>query len=138
MSINRVILLGNVGQEPTIRTTKDGKKIASFSLATSEKWKNKSGKVEEKVQWHKVVIYSEGLASVIEKYVSKGSQLYIEGQLQTRKWDDKGTEKYITEVILQGFGCKLEIVDNRNNHSENVEPQVGSEPSEIEDEIPFF
>lgn len=136
MSVNRVILLGNLGQDPIIRTTQNGKKIATFSLATSEKWKDKSGEVKEKVEWHKVVVYSDGLANVVEKYVSKGSKLYIEGQLQTRKWDDKGVEKYITEVVLQGFSCKLEIL-NSSNKSENVEPQVVGETSEFDDTIPF-
>ena len=138
MSVNKVILLGFIGQDPVIRTTQNGKKIATFSLATSEKWKDKSGKVEEKTQWHKVVVYSEGLANVVEKYVSKGSKLYVEGQLETTKWNDKdGVEKYTTQIVLKGYSCKLEIIGGGNNQSENVEPQVGSEPSGIEDDIPF-
>ena len=134
MSVNRVILLGNVGNDPQIRTTQNGKKMASFSLATSEKWKE-----ETKKQWHKVVIYNENIvANVVEKYVNKGSKLYVEGSLQTRKWTDKdGSEKYITEVVLQGFNSKIELLDS-NNKSENSEPQVGSEPNGIEDaDIPF-
>lgn len=139
MSINKAILLGNVGGDPQIRTTQDGKKIATFSLATSDKWKDKqSGKQRDKTEWHKIVVYNENLANILEKYVSKGSKLYIEGSLQTRKWTgNDGAEKYTTEIILQGYGCKIEIVDNKNQ-SENVEPQVGSEPSGIEDEVPFF
>ncbi len=139
MSINKAILLGNVGGDPQIRTTQDGKKIATFSLATSEKWKDKqSGERRDKTEWHKIVVYNENLANIIEKYVSKGSKLYIEGSIQTRKWTgNDGAEKYTTEIILQGYGCKIEIVDNKNQ-SENVESQVGNEPSGIEDDIPFF
>ena len=139
MSINKIILLGNVGGDPQIRTTQDGKKIATFSLATSDKWKDKqSGEQRNKTEWHKIVVYNENLANIIEKYVSKGSKLYIEGSLQTRKWTgNDGAEKYTTEIILQGYGCKIEIVDNKNQ-SENVESQVGNEPSGIEDNIPFF
>lgn len=139
MSINKIILLGNVGGDPQIRTTQDGKKIATFSLATSDKWKDKqSGEQRNKTEWHKIVVYNENLANIIEKYVSKGSKLYIEGSLQTRKWTgNDGAEKYTTEIILQGYGCKIEIVDNKNQ-SENVEHQVGNEPSGIEDNIPFF
>lgn len=139
MSINKAILLGNVGGDPQIRTTQDGKKIATFSLATSDKWKDKqSGKQRDKTEWHKIVVYNENLANILEKYVSKGSKLYIEGSLQTRKWTgNDGAEKYTTEIILQGYGCKIEIVDNKNQ-SENVEHQVGNEPSGIEDNIPFF
>ena len=139
MSVNRVILLGNVGSDPQIRTTQNGKKMASFSLATSDKWKDKqSGEQRDKTEWHKVVIYNENIAAnVVEKYVNKGSKLYVEGSLQTRKWTDKdGSEKYITEVVLQGFNSKIELLDS-NNKSENSEPQVGSEPQGIEDDIPF-
>jgi len=139
MSVNKVILLGNIGQEPTIRTTQDGKKIASFSLATSEKWKNKqTGEMNEKVEWHRVVVFSDGLLGIVERFVSKGSKLYIEGQLETKKWNDKdGIEKYTTQIVLKGYSCKLEIIGGGNNQSENVEPQVGSEPIDISDDIPF-
>lgn len=137
MSVNKVILLGNVGQDPIIRTTQDGKKIASLTLATSEKWKDKTSKeVKEKTEWHKVVVFADGLANIVEKYVAKGSKLYIEGQLQTRQYQDNGVQKYITETVLKGFGCKLEML-NSGNKSENIEPQVESEPSGIEDDIPF-
>jgi len=138
MSVNKVILLGFVGQEPQIRTTQDGKKITSFSLATKEGYKNKqTGEYIDKTQWHKVVIYNENIANVVEKYVNKGSKLYVEGSLQTRKWTDKdGSEKYITEVVLQGFNSKIELLDS-SNKSENPEPQVASEPQGIEDDIPW-
>lgn len=139
MSLNKVMLLGNLGSEPQIRTTQDGKKIASFSLATKEGYKNKqTGEYIDKTQWHKVVIYNENIANIVEKYVSKGSKLYIEGSLQTRKWtDNSGVDKYITEIVLQGFNSKLELLDGKNNQSENVESQVESEPQGIEDDIPF-
>lgn len=140
MSVNKVILLGNVGQDPQIRTTQNGKKMASFTFATSNKWKDKqSGERQNKIEWHKVVVYNESLANIVEKYIFKGSKLYIEGSLQTRKWtDNNGVDKYITEIILQGYGCTLQIIDSKNNQSENVESQVGSEPSGIEDmDIPF-
>ena len=110
MSINKVILLGNVGGDPVIRSTQDGKKIATFSLATSEKWKDKNGEKQEKIQWHNIVIFSEGLVNVIEKYIKKGTKLFVEGSLQTRKWTgNDGVEKYTTEIVLQGFNNKLEI-----------------------------
>ena len=139
MSVNKVILLGYVSkfQEVQIRTTNDGKKIASFILVTSESWGEKSGKKKTKYENHKIVVFSEGLAGIIERYVKKGTKIFVEGSLQTRKWTDKdGSEKYITEVVLQGFNSKIELLDS-NNKSENSEPQVGSEPSGIEDNIPF-
>jgi single-strand DNA-binding protein len=145
MSINKVILLGNVGGDPVIRSTQDGKKIATFSLATPESWKNKNGEKQEKVQWHNVVIFSEGLANVVERYVKKGTKLFVEGSLQTRKWSDKsGVEKYTTEIVLQGFNNKLEIIDNRKEgegsssggYSQGYDESHDS-PSGIEDDIPF-
>jgi single-strand DNA-binding protein len=146
MSVNKTILLGNVGGEPVIRSTQDGKKIATFSLATSEKWKDKSSnESREKTEWHRIVVFSEGLVGIIEKYVKKGSKLFVEGSLQTRKWTgNDGQEKYTTEIVLQGFNNKLEIIDNRkegeNNTSENYEGSSYGEPSgnfDINADIPF-
>ena len=141
MSINKVILLGNVGGDPVIRSTQDGKKIATFSLATSEKWKDKSSsESREKTEWHRVVVFSDGLVGIIEKYIKKGTKLFVEGSLQTRKWTDKsGVEKYTTEIVLQGFNCKLEIIDNRDksNVSENDEGGSYSSEVDISDDIPF-
>jgi len=140
MSINKVILLGNVGGDPVIRSTQDGKKIATFSLATSEKWKDKNGEKQEKIQWHNIVIFSEGLVNVIEKYIKKGTKLFVEGSLQNRKWKDKsGVEKYTTEIVLQGFNNKLEIIDNRDksNVSENYEGGSYSSEVDTSDDIPF-
>lgn len=112
-SVNKVILVGNVGKDPEIRRTQDGRPIANLSLATSETWRDKStGERKEKTEWHRVVIFSEPLCKVVEQYVKKGSKLYIEGALQTRKWTDQsGAEKYSTEVVLQGFNGSLTMLD---------------------------
>jgi single-strand DNA-binding protein len=114
-SVNKVILVGNVGKDPEIRRTQDGRPIANLSLATSETWRDKnSGERKEKTEWHRVVVFNEGLCKVVEQYVKKGAKLYIEGQLQTRKWQDKdGAEKYSTEVVLQGFNATLTMLDGR-------------------------
>jgi len=115
-SVNKVILVGNVGNDPEIRTFNNGGKVANFSLATSENWRDKqSGERREKTEWHRVAVFNDGLVGVIERYVKKGSKLYIEGKLQTRKWtDNSGVEKYTTEVVLQGFGSTLTMLDSRN------------------------
>jgi single-strand DNA-binding protein len=112
-SVNKVILVGNVGKDPEIRRTQDGRPIANLSLATSESWRDKAtGEKKEKTEWHRVVIFSEPLCKVVEQYVKKGSKLYIEGALQTRKWTDQsGVEKYSTEVVLQGFNGSLTMLD---------------------------
>jgi single-strand DNA-binding protein len=114
-SVNKVILVGNVGKDPEIRRTQDGRPIANITLATSETWRDKnSGEKKEKTEWHRVVIFSEPLCKVVEQYVKKGAKLYIEGALQTRKWTDQaGVEKYSTEVVLQGFGGTLTMLDSR-------------------------
>ena len=109
MSINKVILVGNVGQDPEIRTLSDGREIANFSLATSESWKDKStGEKKEKTEWHRLVIFSQGLVNIVKNYVKKGTKLYIEGAIQSRKWtDNQGVEKTTTEIVLQGFNASL-------------------------------
>ncbi len=115
-SVNKVILVGNLGSDPEIRHTQDGRPIATFSVATSDSWRDKNtGERREKTEWHRVVVFSEGLVKVIEQYVKKGSKVYIEGSLQTRKWtDNSGVEKYTTEVVIQGFGGTLTMLDSRN------------------------
>ena len=152
-SINKVILLGRLGADPEIRVSQDGKNIARFSLATSESWKDKStNEKKEKTEWHKIVIFSSGLAEISEKYLKKGSLIYIEGQISTRKYTDQsGLEKYITEIVLQGYNCQLTMVDNRG---ENFDSNNISSPSiensfetknkedniqgiDIDDEVPF-
>ena len=112
-SVNKVILVGNVGKDPEIRRTQDGRPIANLSLATSETWRDKNtGERKEKTEWHRVVIFSEPLCKVVEQYVKKGSKLYVEGALQTRKWTDQsGQEKYSTEVVIQGFNGSLTMLD---------------------------
>jgi len=152
MSINKVILVGNVGQDPEIRTTGDGREIVSLSLATSESWKDKStGEKRDKTEWHRLVIFSQGLVGIAKSYVKKGTKLYIEGSLQTRKWTDKdGVEKYTTEVVLQNFNSTLQILDSKNGSSAGdsyASSSSGSASSsrsrsdvsveEHDDEIPF-
>ncbi|HEY4142587.1 MAG TPA: single-stranded DNA-binding protein [Pseudolabrys sp.] len=114
-SVNKVILVGNLGKDPEIRRTQDGRPIANLSIATSETWRDKNtGERKEKTEWHRVVIFNEGLCKVVEQYVKKGSKVYIEGALQTRKWTDKdGHDKYSTEVVLQGFNSTLTMLDAR-------------------------
>jgi single-strand DNA-binding protein len=114
-SVNKVILVGNLGKDPEIRRTQDGRPIANLSVATSENWRDKAtGERKEKTEWHRVVIFNEGLCKVAEQYLKKGAKVYIEGQLQTRKWTDQsGVEKYSTEVVLQGFNSNLTMLDGR-------------------------
>ena len=118
-SVNKVILVGNLGKDPEIRRTQDGRPIANLSIATSETWRDKAtGERKEKTEWHRVVIFNEGLCKVAEQYLKKGAKVYIEGQLQTRKWTDQsGAEKYSTEVVLQGFNSNLTMLDGRGGGS---------------------
>src|SRR3979411_518637 len=115
-SVNKVILVGNLGKDPEIRRTQDGRPIANLSVATSESWRDKAtGERKEKTEWHRVVIFNEGLCKIAEQYLKKGAKVYIEGQLQTRKWTDQaGVEKYSTEVVLQGLNSTLTILDGRS------------------------
>jgi single-strand DNA-binding protein len=123
-SVNKVILLGNVGKDPEVRRMTSGDPVVTLSLATSESWKDKSsGERREKSEWHRVVIFNENLAKVAEQYVRKGSKIYIEGSLQTRKWTDKdGAEKYSTEIVLQRFNGALVLLDSKK--------EAGREPGE--------
>ncbi|UPK07615.1 single-stranded DNA-binding protein [Bradyrhizobium sp. 170] len=115
-SVNKVILVGNLGKDPEIRRTQDGRPIANLSIATSETWRDKStGERKEKTEWHRVVIFSEPLCKIVEQYLKKGAKVYIEGALQTRKWTDQsGVEKYSTEVVLQGFNSTLTMLEGRS------------------------
>jgi single-strand DNA-binding protein len=150
MSINKVILVGNVGQDPEIRSTQDGREIASFSVATSESWKDKSsGEKKEKTEWHRIVVFSQGLVGVIRNYVKKGTKLYLEGSLQTRKWtDNQGVEKFTTEIVLQNFNSTLQILDSKGGGGSSYGDNQSSSSSgksrnndialeENDDEIPF-
>ncbi len=114
-SVNKVILVGNVGADPEIRRTQDGRPIANLRIATSESWRDRnSGERREKTEWHTVVVFNEGLCKVVEQYVKKGAKLYIEGALQTRKWQDQtGADRYSTEIVLQGFNSTLTMLDGR-------------------------
>jgi len=112
-SVNKVILIGNLGADPEVRRLQDGRPVANLRIATSESWRDKAtGERKEKTEWHRVVIFNEGLAKIAEQYLKKGAKVYIEGQLQTRKWTDpQGVEKYSTEVVLQGFNAALTMLD---------------------------
>ncbi|MCP4394658.1 MAG: single-stranded DNA-binding protein [Alphaproteobacteria bacterium] len=159
-SVNKVILVGNLGRDPEVRHTQSGGKIVNLSLATSESWKDKnSGERKEKTEWHRVVIFNEGLAGVAERFLKKGSKVYVEGALQTRKWTDQsGQDKYSTEVVLGGFRGELTILDNRkdgdsygggynNGNSSSASSSVAAPsssggdgwdaPADLDDDIPF-
>lgn len=141
-SVNKVVLLGRVGKEPEIRTSAEGKKIASFSLATSETYKDKSGQRQEKTEWHNVAVFNSGLAELVERYVSKGSRIYVEGSLHTRKWTDKsGIERYTTEVVLSGYNCNLCLLDSTEKGKIAKDDSDGWDntpnPVDTGDEIPF-
>jgi len=158
-SVNKVILIGNLGADPEIRRTQDGRPIANLRVATSESWRDKAtGERKEKTEWHRVVIFNEGLCKIVEQYLKKGSKVYLEGALQTRKWQDKdGQDRYSTEVVLQGFNSQLTMLDTRGGGgaSESSSSDFGSSgPSaarerkpamagaggkrdDMDDEIPF-
>jgi len=146
MSLNKVTLIGNVGQDPEIRATQDGREIANFSLATTENWKDKNtGEKQVKTEWHRITVFSQGLVGVIKNYVKKGSKLYIEGALQTRKWTDKsGIEKYTTEIVLQNYNSNLQILNFTNSQAsdQSIEGTIknefqGAKEVELDDDIPF-
>ncbi len=152
-SVNKVILVGNLGRDPEVRRTQDGKPVVNLSLATSESWRDKAtGERRERTEWHRVVIFNERLAEVAEKFLKKGSKVFIEGQLQTRKWQDQsGQERYTTEVVLSGFRGELTMLDTRG--AEGGGPMAGAEQgpalgqgrggggggqgADFDDEIPF-
>jgi single-strand DNA-binding protein len=156
-SVNKVILIGNLGADPEIRRTNDGRPIANLRVATSESWRDKnSGERRERTEWHRVVIFNEGLCRIAEQYLKKGSKVYLEGQLQTRKWEDQsGQERYSTEVVLQGFNSQLTMLDTRGGGGDRVSDSGsfgrgapmesersgaragGSLAEELDDEIPF-
>ena len=157
-SINKVILIGNLGADPEIRHTQDGRPIANLRVATSESWRDKAtGERRERTEWHRVVIFNEGLCRIAEQYLRKGSKVYLEGQLQTRKWEDQsGQERYTTEVVLQGFNSQLTTLDSRNSGAGEGgqdlaasgssdfgqsgpmdKAKTGTFDKELDDEIPF-
>ena len=148
-SLNKVMLIGNLGADPVIRQTQDGKRLAQLSLATSESWKDKAtGEKKEKTSWHRIVIFNDGLAGVVESYLKKGSKIFVEGQLQTRKYNDaNGVEKYTTEVVLGNYNGNLTMLDSRGagDSSLSSEPEMNQDMQQssapddldIDDEIPF-
>lgn len=153
-SLNKVMLIGNVGKDPEIRSTQEGREIAQLVLATSDSWKDRSsGERREKTEWHRIVVFPEGLVTIIKNYVKKGSKLFIEGSLHTRKWEDSsGQEKYTTEIVIQGFNGSLTMLDSRggeNNFSNeahsnsktssslNEEETTDFIADELDDDIPF-
>ena len=149
-SLNKVLLIGRLGADPEIKQMVNGKHVARLSLATSNTWKDKNtGEKKEKTEWHRVVIFNEGLVNVVQQYVKKGAQVYIEGQLTTRKWKDEksGLDRYSTEVVLQGFNSSFKILSSKNNQIENtkdINTDKSSLPdgekissNDLDDEIPF-
>ena len=149
-SLNKVLLIGRLGADPEIKQMVNGKSVARMSIATSNTWKDKNtGEKKEKTEWHRVVIFNEGLVKVVQQYVKKGAQVYIEGQLTNRKWKDEktGVDKYSTEVVLQGFNSSFKILSSKNSQIENIQeknkeksalPNDENIPSnDLDDEIPF-
>ena len=150
-SLNKVQLIGRLGADPDIKQMVNGKSVARLSIATSQSWKDKSsGERKEKTEWHRIVIFNEGLVNVVQQYLKKGANVYVEGQLSTRKWKDEasGQDKYSTEVVLQGYNSSLTMLDSRNakidgenlvteNKSSLPKDNLNQETSDLDDEIPF-
>ena len=150
-SLNKVQLIGRLGADPDIKQMVNGKSVARLSVATSQSWKDKSsGERKEKTEWHRIVIFNEGLVNVVQQYLKKGANIYIEGQLSTRKWKDEasGQDKYSTEVVLQGYNSSLTMLDTRNSKGDNANlvtdnksslpnDNLNQENSDLDDEIPF-
>ena len=136
-SLNKVLIIGRLGNDPEIKQMVNGKSVARLSLATSNTWKDKNtGEKKEKTEWHRVVIFNEGLVKVVEQYVKKGTQVYIEGQLATRKWKDEkaGIDRYSTEIVLQGFNSSFKILSSKNNQIENAQGASNEKSSLPSDE----
>lgn len=144
-SVNKAILVGNLGRDPEVRSTQDGKKIVSFTLATSESWKDRqSGERKERTEWHRVVVFNENLGEIAEKYLRKGSKVFLEGAIQTRKWTDQsGAEKYSTEIVLQKFRGELTLLDSKpagdapQNEGAEYPPRTPQKPDPLDEEVPF-
>ena len=147
-SLNKVLLIGRLGNDPEIKQMQNGKSVARLSVATSENWKDKnSGEKKEKTEWHRVVIFNEGLVNVVQQYLKKGAQIYIEGQLSTNKYtDSNGVEKYSTQIVLQGFNSTLKMLGGGSRTGDSSSDQSSSSslpsdeinpPSDLDDEVPF-
>jgi len=146
-SLNKVLLIGRLGADPEIKQMINGKSVARLSLATSQSWKDKStGEKKEKTEWHRIVVFNEGLVNVVQQYLKKGAQVYIEGQLSTRKWKDEktGQDKYSTEIIIQGYNSSLTMLggSSQNNiasqdSNQNIENSNPASQNDLDDDIPF-
>lgn len=148
-SVNKVILIGNLGRDPEVRSTQAGGKIVNLSIATSERWKDRNtGEQKERTEWHRVAIFNEALGRIAEQYLKKGSTCHVEGQLQTRKWtDEQGVEKHSTEVVLQQYRGELTLLGSRDNQAQRNQPPLTDNkstpnstqkpPTRFEDEVPF-
>jgi single-strand DNA-binding protein len=147
--VNKAILIGNLGKDPETRRTQDGRPIANLSIATSETWRDKAtGERKERTEWHRVVIFNEGLAGIAEKYLKKGSKVYVEGAIKSRKWTDQGgVEKYVTEIVLQGFDAKVVLLDrasgggvppaDEHSYEGRESTAGGASRNDMDDDIPF-
>ena len=146
-SLNKVLLIGRLGADPEIKQMVNGKSVARLSLATSQTWKDKSsGEKKEKTEWHRIVVFNEGLVNVVQQYLKKGAQIYVEGQLTTRKWNDEksGQDRYSTEIVIQGYNSSLTMLGggNQNNVTsqdtkKNIEDNTQIAENELDDDIPF-
>lgn len=152
-SVNKVILIGNLGADPEIRTMQSGDRVANLSIATSESWKDKTtGEKKERTEWHRVVIFNKGLVDIVERFLKKGSKIYIEGQLETRSWESNGEKKYTTEVVLRPFRSELTMLSGKDDNqssggyqqsphneqkADGYQPQQQPMQDDLEDEIPF-
>ena len=146
-SLNKVLLIGRLGADPEIKQMVNGKSVARLSLATSQSWKDKStGEKKEKTEWHRIVVFNEGLVNVVQQYLKKGAQIYVEGQLSTRKWKDEqsGQDKYSTEILIQGYNSSLTMLGGGNQNSipsqenkQTIEDTSQAAPNDLDDDIPF-
>ena len=145
-SLNKVLLIGRLGADPDIKQMVNGKSVARLSLATSQSWKDKNtGEKKEKTEWHRIVVFNEGLVNVVQQYLKKGAQIYVEGQLSTRKWKDEqsGQDKYSTEVVIQGYNSSLTKISCKssteqiNNNGKKTNEDISQDVSELDDDIPF-
>ena len=146
-SLNKVLLIGRLGADPEIKQMVNGKSVARLSLATSQSWKDKStGEKKEKTEWHRIVVFNEGLVNVVQQYLKKGAQIYVEGQISTRKWKDEqsGQDKYSTEIVIQGYNSSLTMLGGGNQNSipsqenkQSIEDSSQVNPNDLDDDIPF-
>ena len=145
-SLNKVLLIGRLGADPEVKQMVNGKSVARLSLATSQSWKDKNtGEKKEKTEWHRIVVFNEGLVNVVQQYLKKGAQIYIEGQLTTRKWKDEqsGTDKYSTEIVIQGYNSSLTMlgggnaISSSNNNLTQQTDDIPQTPNDLDDDIPF-